>query len=100
MISALTASLPGAVGIAGQRSFLMKRRFALPSAVELAILGTAAILVAVFCATDPGATRFLPVLLFPMVLAAMLMGARRTGQLAAAPQPAVSEAAKATEPSA
>jgi hypothetical protein len=78
---------------------MKKRRLALPTAVELAILGTAAILLAAF-STQPGATRYLPLVLFPMVLAAMLMGARRTGQLAAARQPAGEQAAKATEPSA
>ena len=76
----------------------MKRRFALPNAVELAILGTLSVLVAVFCSTLASAPRVLPLLLFPMILAAMLMGARRTGQLAAVRESVV--APKASEPAA
>jgi hypothetical protein len=77
----------------------MKRRFALPTAVELAILATSSILVAVLCSTLASAPRILPILLFPMILVAMLMGARRTGQLDAAPQPVAAEV-KASEPTA
>ena len=77
----------------------MKRRFALPNSVELAILATSSILVAVLCSTLASAPRILPILLFPMILVAMLMGARRTGQLDAAPQPAVNPV-KATDPTA
>ena len=77
----------------------MKRRFALPTTVELAILATSSILVAVLCSTLASAPRILPILMFPMILVAMLMGARRTGQLDAAPQPAVNPV-KATDPAA
>lgn len=61
----------------------MKRM--LPNGTELAILGTIAVLCASMLASGDNAG-ILPVIAFPLILTAMLMGARRTGQLAAVPQ--------------
>jgi hypothetical protein len=62
----------------------MKRM--LPNGTELAILGTIAVLCASMLASG-GNAGILPVIAFPLILTAMLMGARRTGQLAAVRQP-------------
>jgi hypothetical protein len=62
----------------------MKRM--LPNGTELAILFTSAVLCAAMLVggTSPN---ILPVVVFPLVLTAMLMGAKRTGQLSAMRQP-------------
>ena len=64
----------------------MKRM--LPNGTELAILGTIAVLCASMLASG-GNAGILPVIAFPLILTAMLMGARRTGQLSAVPQQVV-----------
>ena len=64
----------------------MKRM--LPNGTELAILGTIAVLCASMLASG-GNAAILPVIAFPLILTAMLMGARRTGQLSAVPQQVV-----------
>jgi hypothetical protein len=61
------------------------KRFVLPSGVELAILATSAVLCAAILAGMPGYDFALVVLAFALGLGAMLMGARRTGQLASSP---------------
>ena len=62
----------------------MKRM--LPNGTELAILGTIAVLCAAMLAGGANAN-ILPIIVFPLILTAMLMGAKRTGQLAAVRQP-------------
>ena len=58
----------------------MKRM--LPNGTELAILGTIAVICAAMLAGGQNAA-ILPIVVFPMILTAMLMGAKRTGQLSA-----------------
>jgi hypothetical protein len=56
----------------------MKRM--LPNGTEMAILGTIAVICAAMLADGQNAA-ILPIVVFPMILTAMLMGAKRTGQL-------------------
>jgi hypothetical protein len=60
----------------------------LPNGTELAILGTIAVLSAAMLAGGAN-VGLLPIVVFPLMLTAMLMGAKRTGQLAAVRQPVV-----------
>jgi hypothetical protein len=64
----------------------MKRM--LPNGTELAILATIAVICAAMLAGGANAN-IMPIVVFPMILTAMLMGAKRTGHLAAVRQPAV-----------
>ena len=64
----------------------MKRM--LPNGTELAILGTFAVICAAMLGGGQNAG-ILPVVMFPMILTAMLMGAKRTGQLSAVRQQVV-----------
>jgi len=73
------------------------RRFVLPSLVELSILATLAVLAATIVAAMGQPQVAIVAAGFPLVLAAMLMGARRTGQLDAAPAPIVAESTKAEQ---
>jgi hypothetical protein len=61
------------------------RRFVLPGLVELSILATLAVLAATIVGTFAQPQAAIVVVGFPMVLFAMFMGARRTGQLDSAP---------------
>lgn len=65
----------------------MKKRLLLPSLVELAILGAFAVIAAVVVASRPDTRAMMIVAFFPLMLTAMLMGARRSGQLSAKPAP-------------
>jgi hypothetical protein len=71
------------------------RKFVLPNLVEISILATFAILAATIVAAIAQPQVAIVAVGFPLVLGAMFMGARRTGQLDAAPQPI---AAPVTEP--
>jgi hypothetical protein len=73
------------------------RRFVLPNLVELSILATLAVLAATIVAAFGQPQVAIVVAGFPVVLAAMLMGARRTGQLDAAPAPVVAPAPEAEQ---
>ena len=61
------------------------RRYVLPNLVELSVLATLAVLAATIVGTFAQPQVAIVAVGFPMVLIAMLMGARRTGQLDAAP---------------
>ncbi len=60
------------------------RRFVLPSLVELSILATLAVLAATIVGAFAQPQAAIVAAGFPVVLFAMFMGARRTGQLNAA----------------
>jgi hypothetical protein len=64
---------------------IMKRRLVAPSFVELSILATLAVLAATIVGTFAQPQVAIVVTGFPIVLFAMFMGARRSGQLDAAP---------------
>ena len=64
---------------------IMKRRLVVPSVVELSILATLAVLAATIVGTFAQPQVAIVAVGFPIVLFAMFMGARRTGQLDAAP---------------
>ena len=64
--------------------FIM-RRFVLPNLTELSILATLAVLAATIVGTLAQPQVAIVAVGFPIVLMAMFMGARRTGQLDAAP---------------
>ena len=61
------------------------RRFVLPSLVELSILATLAVLAATIVGTFAQPQVAIVAVGFPIVLLAMIMGARRTGQLDSTP---------------
>jgi len=66
------------------------RRFVLPGLIELSILATLAVLAATIVGTFAQPQMAIVAVGFPVVLVAMFMGARRTGQLAStAPAPIV-----------
>jgi hypothetical protein len=73
------------------------RKFVLPNVVELSILATLAVLAATIVATFGRPDVGMVVVAFPMVLCAMLMGARRTGQFEAAAAPIVSASPEAEQ---
>ncbi len=76
------------------------KRFVFPGAVELSILATMAILCAAVLATARQSA-ILVVLVFPLALTGMLMGAWRNGKLAETPKPvAEAEPVEADEPAA
>ena len=76
----------------------MKRRFVLPSVIELSILATLAVLAATIVGTFAQPQVAIVTVGFPIVLFAMLMGARRTGQLdSAAPAAPIVTAAPEAE---
>jgi hypothetical protein len=62
------------------------RRYVLPNVVEVSILATFAVLAATIVAALGQPQIAIVAAGFPLVLCAMLMGARRTGQLDAAAQ--------------
>ena len=64
------------------------RRFVLPNLTELSILATLAVLAATIVGTFAQPQVAIITVGFPIVLVGMLMGARRTGQLDAAPNAA------------
>lgn len=78
----MSAVTPGSVVILG----LHMRRFVLPNLAEFSILATLAVLAATIVGTFAQPQVAIVAVGFPMVLIAMFMGARRTGQLDAAPQ--------------
>jgi len=64
------------------------RRYVLPGLIEVSILATLAVLAATIVGTFAQPQVAIVAVGFPIVLIAMFMGARRTGQLDAAPAPA------------
>ena len=75
----------------------MMRKFVLPNIVELSILFTLAVLAATIVAGFGRPDVGIIVVAFPMVLCAMLMGARRTGQLEAARAPIIAPSPEAEQ---
>src|SRR4051794_11866615 len=73
------------------------RKFVAPSVVELSILATLAVLAATIVAGFGRPDVGIVVVAFPMVLCAMLMGAKRTGQLETVATPIVAPAAEAEQ---
>jgi hypothetical protein len=75
------------------------RRFVLPSLIELSILATLAVLAATIVGTFAQPQVAIVAAGFPIVLVAMFMGARRTGQLdaPATPAPIVTAAPEAEQ---
>ena len=74
------------------------RRFVLPNLVELSILTTLAVLAGTIVGTFAKPQVAIVAVGFPIVLLAMLMGARRTGQLdSAAPAAPIVTAAPEAE---
>ena len=73
------------------------RRFVLPNLVELSILATLAVLAATIVGTFAQPQVAIVAVGFPMVLIAMFMGARRTGQLDSAATPIVTAAPEAEQ---
>jgi len=66
----------------------MRRRYVLPNLIEVSILATLAVLAATIVGTFAQPQVAIVATGFPIVLFAMFMGARRTGQLDATPAPA------------
>ena len=64
------------------------RRFVVPNLIEVSILATLAVLAATIVGTFAQPQVAIIAVGFPIVLIAMFMGARRTGQLDAVPSPA------------
>ncbi|HEV8606487.1 MAG TPA: hypothetical protein VGQ99_14025 [Tepidisphaeraceae bacterium] len=73
------------------------RRFVLPNLIELSILATLAVLAATIVAAFTQPQVAIVVAGFPIVLLAMLMGARRTGQLDSASTAIVTPAPEAEQ---
>ncbi len=73
------------------------RRFVLPNVIELSILATLAVLAATIVAALTQPQVAIVVVGFPIVLLAMLMGARRTGQLDSASRTLATAAPKAEQ---
>ena len=76
------------------------RRFVLPSLVELSILATLAVLAATIVGAFAQPQAAIVAAGFPVVLFAMFMGARRTGQLASTSASPIVTAAPEAEQSA
>jgi len=79
---------------------LIMRRFVLPGLIELSILATLAVLAATIVGTFAQPQVAIVAVGFPVVLAAMFMGARRTGQLASTSASPIATAAPEAEQSA
>jgi hypothetical protein len=76
------------------------RRFVLPGLIELSILATLAVLAATIVGTFAQPQVAIVAVGFPVVLAAMFMGARRTGQFASTSAGPIVTAAPEAEQSA
>ena len=80
---------------------LIMRRFVLPNLIELSVLATLAVLAATIVGAFAQPQVAIVAAGFPVVLLAMFMGARRTGQLnSASPTTPVATAAPEAEQSA
>jgi len=73
------------------------RRLILPNLIELSILSTLAVLAATIVGTFAQPQVAIVAVGFPMVLIAMFMGARRTGQLDSAASPIATAAPEAEQ---
>jgi uncharacterized membrane protein YoaK (UPF0700 family) len=91
------AGLPGFVFVVDRFGAYIMRRFVLPNVIELSILATLAVLAATIVAALTQPQVAIVVVGFPIVLLAMLMGARRTGQLDSASRTLATAAPKAEQ---